>query len=152
MSPLFASANAAPAAASEDPWIDTWDRAAVIAAYTAEFDRVEPSSGYDGSTSSCSPGTTTAAFRDSVVQRVNWYRRMAGLDTISENTTFSAHNQQAATMMAAEGSLSHGPGAGWECYTADGATAAGKSPEEVGEGAAKKPSGDAAPAKKGVLH
>ena len=128
---LFASVMVAvplanPAAAS-DPWIDTSDRDAVLTAWEAEFGRTEPDMGFTGDVGSCTAGTTSQAYRDSVLQRVNWYRRMAGMGTVSENATFSSHNQQAALMMSAEGSLSHSPGAGWECHTADGATAASKS-------------------------
>ena len=117
---------AAPAVAA-DPWIDTSDRDAVLASWQAEFGRVEPAMGFTGDVDTCTAGTTSQAYRDSVLQRVNWYRRMAGLGTVAENATFTSHNQQAALMMAAEGSLSHGPGAGWACHTADGAAAAGKS-------------------------
>lgn len=117
---------AAPAAAA-DPWIDTSDRDTVIASWQTEFGRTEPDMGFTGNVDTCTPGTTSQAYRDSVLQRVNWYRRMAGLGTVAENTTFSDHNQQAALMMAAERSLSHAPGTGWSCYTSDGATAAGKS-------------------------
>ena len=117
---------AAPAAAA-DPWIDTSDRDAVLASWQTEFGRTEPAMGFTGNVDTCTPGTTSQAYRDSVLQRVNWYRRMAGLGTVTENATFTQHNQQAAMMMAAERSLSHSPGTGWACYTADGATAAGKS-------------------------
>jgi uncharacterized protein YkwD len=123
---VVAVPSIAPVAAS-DPWIDTSDRNAVIAAWQNEFGRAEPDMGFTGDVDTCTAGTTSQAFRDSVLQRVNWYRSMAGLGTVSENATFSARNQQAALMMAAEGSLSHGPGSGWACHTADGATAAGKS-------------------------
>ncbi|MEO0493682.1 MAG: S-layer homology domain-containing protein [Actinomycetota bacterium] len=118
---------ASPAGAQDDPWIDTWDRDAVLAAWETEFGRTEPAMGFTGDVGSCVAGTTSQAFRDSVLQRVNWYRRMAGLDTVVENAEFSSANQQAATMMAAAGELSHAPGGGWACHTSAGATAAGKS-------------------------
>ena len=117
---------AAPAAAA-DPWIDTFDRDAVLASWEAEFGRTEPDMGFTGNVGACNAGTTSQAYRDSVLQRVNWYRQMAGMGTVTENPAFSSDNQQSALMMAAEGSLSHAPGAGWECYSAEGAAAAGKS-------------------------
>ena len=125
--PTVAAVGAAPAGANDDPWINTWDRAAVIAAYDAEFDRVEPDSGYTGNPATCTDGTTSAVYRSSVVQRVNWYRRMAGLDTVSERADYTAAAQRAATMMAAEGNLDHNPPAGWACYSTTGADAAGSS-------------------------
>lgn len=125
---LLSALPSAPAgAAGADPWIDTWDRGAVLAAYNAEFDRVEPAMGFTGDVATCSAGTTSPAFRASVLQRVNWYRRMAGLDTVTESAAFSVDNQAAAIMMAAEGALSHSPSGAWACHTANGATASGKS-------------------------
>lgn len=127
LAPVLAWAPAAPAGAAEGPWIDTSNRAEVLASYQAEFERAEPALGHTGDAASCTAGTTSQAFRDSVVQRVNWYRRMAGLDVVSERSGYSAAAQQASTMMSAAGSLSHSPGSGWACHTSVGATAAGKS-------------------------
>ena len=118
---------AATPAAAADPWIDTADRGAVLAAWEAEFERTEPAMDYTGDVDSCTVGTTSQAYRDSVLQRVNWYRRMAGLGTVTENTTYTSRNQQAALMMSAQRQLSHYPSSTWACHTVDGATAAGKS-------------------------
>jgi hypothetical protein len=129
LGPLLGVAQASPVGASpvEEPWIDTSDRAAVLAAFQAEFERPEPASGFDGDAGSCDAGSTSQEFRDSVVQRVNWYRRMAGLDIVSERAAYTTATQQTSLMMSAEGALSHGPGAGWSCHTSAGAAAAGKS-------------------------
>ena len=127
MAPLLSFAHAAPAVAAEGPWIDTSDRAEVLTAYLAEFERTEPVIGYTGDVDSCRAGTTSQAFRDSVLQRVNWYRRMAGLSIVSERSDYSSTTQQTSTMMSAQGALSHSPAAGWACHTPAGATAAGKS-------------------------
>lgn len=127
LAPLFAFARPTPAAAADGPWIDTHDRAEVIAAHRAEFDRTEPASGYDGDAAACRTGTTSQAFRDSVVQRVNWYRRMAGLAPVTERAGYTTAAQQSATMMSAEGTLSHTPGPDHECHSDRGATAAAKS-------------------------
>ena len=70
--PLLAFAQASPAVTIEEPWIDTSDRAEVLESYLAEFDRVEPASGYTGDVSTCSAGTTSQTYRDSIVQRMNW--------------------------------------------------------------------------------
>ena len=109
------------------PGIDTWNRDAVLAAYTAEFDRLEPDWGYTGDVDNCVAGTTSQAFRDSAIQRVNWYRQMAGLGTVTEDAALSESAQQAALMMHAEGKLSHGPPSDWACYSPEGAAAAGRS-------------------------
>lgn len=98
------------------PGVDVWNRADVVAAYTEEFARPEPEWGYTGNVSECVAGTTSQTFRDSVAQRVNWYRRMAGLTPIAENPSLSATAQNKALIMLAEGRLSHFPGPGWACY------------------------------------
>ena len=100
----------------EDPWLDVWDRAAVVASHREEFGRVEPEWGYTGDVSQCVAGTTSQAFRDSVVQRANWYRQMAGLDAVSESRDLSATAQDKALIVLAEGRLSHSPSPDWACY------------------------------------
>ena len=106
------------------PGFDVWDRQAVVGAYRAEFEREEPDHGFTGDVATCDAGTTSQPFRDSIVQRVNWYRQMAGLDTVTEKSEYSAAAQQAALMMAAQGRLSHYPGSDWACYTENGALGA----------------------------
>ena len=98
------------------PGLDVWDRAAVVAAYIEEFGRDEPEWGYTGDVGECVAGTTSQAFRDSVVQRVNWYRQMAGLNPVTENTALSVAAQEKALIMLAEGGLSHYPTPDWACY------------------------------------
>lgn len=101
--------------------IDTWDRDAVLAAYVAEFDRPLPDRGFTGDVANCVAGTTSQEFRNSVIQRVNWYRRMAGAHPVTESLDLSRTAQHAALMMAAQGELSHSPGSDWKCYSQTGA-------------------------------
>lgn len=121
-------------AAGTDPWVDTWDREAVLASYTAEFDRAEPDMGFTGDLDACVAGSTSQAHRDSVLQRINWYRRMAGLDTVRESATYTAANQDAVLIMAAEGNLSHYPASDWDCFNHAGSDAAAKSNLALGVG------------------
>ena len=109
------------------PWIDTWDRAAVVAAYRAEFERTAPDAGFTGDVEACVAGTTSQAFRDSELQRVNWYRRMGGVELVTEDASYTADAQHTALMMAAKGDLSHDPDPAWPCYSAQGASGAGNS-------------------------
>ena len=99
------------------PGFDVWDRDGVVAAYGAEFGREEPDLGFTGNVADCDAGTTSQAFRDSIVQRVNWYRQMAGIDTVTEDPSRSAAAQRKALIMSAEGKLSHHPPSDWACYT-----------------------------------
>lgn len=104
--------------------LNTRDRAAVVAAYTAEFNRTEPSSGWDGDVNTCRSGTTAGAYQLSVLQRVNWYRSMAGLPDVSYNTALNQNAQDAALINSAEGALSHTPAGSVKCYTQSGRTGA----------------------------
>ena len=97
--------------------IDTWDRDAVLAAYEAEFGHAEPDAGFTGDVSDCSAGTTSAPYRASITQRVNWYRQMAGLATVIEDPALTATAQHKALIMLAEGALSHTPSPDWACHT-----------------------------------
>ncbi|WGZ93876.1 MAG: CAP domain-containing protein [Candidatus Thiothrix putei] len=83
---------------------------------------------WTGNHSTCTPGTTSSEFKDAVLARINYFRAMAGVPaSITFNATFNTKAQQAALMMSANNSLSHNPPSSWNCYTADGATAAGSS-------------------------
>ena len=109
---------------SGGPGLDTWNRTAVVEAYTSEFERGEPNPGYTGNTSECVAGETSQAYRDSVVQRVNWYRQMAGLPAVAEREQYSQAAQQTALMMSAQEDLSHHPDPNWACYSPQGAATA----------------------------
>ena len=87
-----------------------------------------PAHGWTGNRASCSAGTTSAAFKDAVLLRINYFRAMAGVPAqVTFSDTYSAKAQQAALMMSVNNQLSHSPPATWTCYTAEGAEAAGKS-------------------------
>ena len=116
--------------------VDTTNRSNVVAFFNNVY---LPSTnvpiGWTGSISGCVPGTTGQAYTDATVQRVNYYRAMAGLPAnIVLNTSLtdlgltpSTEDQSAALMMSAQNALSHAPPTNWACYTALGAQAAGKS-------------------------
>ena len=107
--------------------LDTWNRPLIIRAHADEFERDEPDSGYTGDVSDCLAGATNGDFRLSVIQRVNWYRAMAGLDRVQEDPELSRDAQDSALMMLAEGKLSHFPGLKWACHSATGAAVASAS-------------------------
>ncbi len=123
------------AEAAAGAWIDTSDRASVVAAYEAEFGSNSASANWTGAHSGCAAGTTSQVFRDEIVRRVNFFRGMAGVPaTVVENAGLSAHAQQTALMMSASNALSHSPPQSvYDCWTSDGAKAAGKSNLYLGQ-------------------
>ncbi len=105
-------------AATTSAWLDTNDRSAVVGAYQNEYAKVTPSIDWTGNRSTCDPGTTSQAYRTSVVERLNYFRAMAGVPTgVVENTNWSAQAQQAAVSMSATGRLSHNPDSSFACFS-----------------------------------
>lgn len=84
--------------------------------------------GWTGDHATCGAGTTSEAFREATLQRINYFRAMAGLPgNVDLHPTYNEKAQAAALIMSANGDLSHAPDPGWACYSAAGAEAAGKS-------------------------
>lgn len=83
---------------------------------------------WTGNHAACGEGTTSAAFRQAVQLRINYFRAMAGVPaTVILSDEFTAKAQKAALMMSVNRQLSHSPDSSWICYSAEGAEAAGKS-------------------------
>jgi hypothetical protein len=111
------------------PWVNTQNKNEVrnyfLSTYTAS-EGVPP--GWTGNHSSCNAGTTTAAFKQAMLTRINYFRGMAGIPPLTGlKSEFNNKAQQAALMMSVNNQLSHHPPPTWQCYTADGAEAAGSS-------------------------
>ncbi|CAA6819329.1 MAG: Chitinase (EC [uncultured Thiotrichaceae bacterium] len=114
--------------------IDTTNRQQVRQFYNSVYlASLDTPIGWTGDVSTCSAGTTTSEFKDSVLSRVNYYRAMAGVPAnITFDSTFSAKAQEAALIMSAEGGLNHFPPTTATCYTVDGAEAAASSNLSLG--------------------
>ena len=114
---------------AETPWVDTQNRQAVINFYQIDYkasDGVD--SGWTGNRDGCNPGTTTAAFKSAIVNRINYFRNMAGVPSITGlRDEYNQKAQQAALMMSVNNALSHDPPNNWLCYTTEGDDAAGSS-------------------------
>ncbi|MCZ2134199.1 MAG: CAP domain-containing protein [Burkholderiales bacterium] len=111
-------------------------RAQVVALYnTLYVPGNSVAMGWTGSPSpTCIAGTTSAAYRQTILDRVNFYRQLAGLPTVGMFGDAAAQtgNAQASALMQGnnpwDGSANpHSPPPSWNCYTAGGALAAGKS-------------------------
>ena len=123
--PLVAASDAASHAAS----VNILDRAAVAAFYQERYlGGPGVDSGWTGSHAACDEGTTTPEFRAVVLQRVNYFRAMAGVPAgVQFSDELNRKAQKAALMLSANGKLTHHPDLDWLCYSPDGAWAAEKS-------------------------
>lgn len=108
--------------------INTFDRSEVARSYQ---DAIVAGSLIDhrwnGADGQCRAGEASAEYSAATIGAVNWFRRMSGLEPVTEDATASRAAQQAALMMHAGNSLSHYPAQSWPCYTAQGAESAGRS-------------------------
>jgi hypothetical protein len=77
--------------------------------------------GWTGNISSCNDGTAPQTTSDKVIRRINYFRRLVGLN---DNTTLNASKfpvyQQATLIKKANGQLSHAPTNTWTCWTQAG--------------------------------
>jgi hypothetical protein len=107
--------------------VDPSTRANALAFYNAQYVSA-PAMNWTGSYSSCNPGTTSSSFKNGILQRIAYYRAMAGVPAdIGLSSTYSSKDQAAALIFGAQGSLSHDPPSNWACYTAAGNEGAGSS-------------------------
>ena len=80
-------------------------------------------------TSNCVPGTNSPLFASVTLQRINWFRAMAGMPAaVTFDAGESTEDQAAALIMSENGELQHvGDWTGWGCVTMIGTNAAGNS-------------------------
>jgi uncharacterized protein YkwD len=107
--------------------IDVTNRQAVVALYNNQYaPGASVSTGWT-SNGGCDPGRTSAAFQNAVLDRINYYRVMAGLPTVALNATFTLQAQAAAHLISVNKQSNHYPPATWTCYSAAGAAGAARS-------------------------
>jgi hypothetical protein len=78
---------------------------------------------WNGNAQLCNPGLPDPRFEEQVLQRVNYYRIMAGLAPVTLSEEYSRKSREAALLTTLNG-LTHRPPATSRCYSADGAQAA----------------------------
>ena len=79
-----------------------------------------------GSTATCFLGSVSQATKNAVYKRINYFRRMVGLnDQCVLDTTLYAQEQETALIMSANHALNHNPPNTWTCWTQTAANGAG---------------------------
>ena len=105
--------------------VDVNDRQSVAEFYHSIYHAPVPEHGWVGDVDTCVPGTTTLAFQEAVIQRVNFYRAMVGVPAnIQISSAFPGDPQDASLTMIAQQQLSHFPPSDWNCWTQSAADAA----------------------------
>lgn len=126
--PASATTSISVASSSATNWIDTSDRAGVLTRYNQIMSAPAPDMNWTGNRATCDAGTTNPAYRAHVVNRVNYFRAMAGLPAnVSEDEAMSTLAQLTSIMNAESGKLDHNPDTSFTCYNADAASTAGLS-------------------------
>lgn len=82
----------------------------------------------------CGPGMMPPEAIDDTVRRINTYRWLAGLPNLTNDPARHDNTMACAALMSANGSLSHSPPMDWDCWTSEGASAAGTSNIAYGYG------------------
>ena len=110
-------------------YVDVQSRTAVAMLYRNDYEATsEVELTWTGNVANCTPGSTPAVYRDAMLQRIKFFRSMAGVPVaLSFSDPLNASAQRAALMMSANSALSHSPPTSWSCYSAEGAQTAGKS-------------------------
>ncbi len=82
---------------------------------------------WTGSVAGCQAGTMSASANNKVIQRINYFRNLVGLPSVTFNSSQSTMCQEASLIFVANNNLSHYPASSWSCWTQAGYDAAGKS-------------------------
>jgi len=81
--------------------------------------------GWTGNINTCDPGTITNLALNNTLDRINYFRDLVGLPSdIIFDPILNQKCQEAALIMSANGGNNHFPPPNWNCYSADGASAA----------------------------
>ncbi len=92
-------------------------------AYWLEHGRSERTADWTGDLATCDAGTVSVDYQQQQVDRINYYRQLAGLDHMVElEMTMSAEAQAAAVVIAANAAVDHNPPSSVACYSEEGAT------------------------------
>ncbi len=79
---------------------------------------------WDGKSGGCDPGTVDFDIQTKVADRINYFRRNAGVPEVLFDEATNEYCQKAALMMTANNKLEHDPPHTWRCWSNEGAYAA----------------------------
>ena len=77
-----------------------------------------------GSVKRCGEGKLSDKVLSNALRRINYFRKLVGVDSVYLDPALNAKAQKAALIMQANSTLSHFPKEAWKCYSEEGAVAA----------------------------
>lgn len=84
--------------------------------------------GWTGNVNRCKPGKLSHDTYVKMVARINYFRRLAGVnDNMVLDSSWNKYAQAAALIMFANNTLNHNPNSGMKCFTEEGKTGASTS-------------------------
>ncbi|MHB9032020.1 MAG: CAP domain-containing protein [Anaerolineae bacterium] len=109
--------------------VNTASRAESAAYYRTRYVIAQPPAiAWSGSQTACAPGTTSLAYRSAVLQRINYFRAMAGVPAdIILSDDYNRKAQAAALVMSTNRLLTHSVTEALSCYSQDARDGAGSS-------------------------
>ncbi len=114
-------------AAAQAVQFNPLDRNQVVHAYRSIYlPQGTVADGWNGNVAACNAGTTSTAYRQATIDRVNFFRVLAGLpgNVSLAGGAMAEATQQAALLFSANGRLDHSPPSDWRCWSAAGAEGA----------------------------
>lgn len=129
-----------PTEASAAPRVDATSADAVRSAYRDYQRQRAVPLGWTGSVTGCVAGAPSAAYQQTILNRVNIMRGIAGLEPVTFSAAFNTQAQAAALIMEANSMLTHYPDNSMACWTQQGADGAGTSNLFLTWGSAANPS------------
>jgi hypothetical protein len=79
---------------------------------------------WEGSKSACNAGVIDIEIQEKVANRINYFRRNAGVPEVLFDAATNEYCQAAALMMTVNNKLEHDPPKTWRCWSSEGAYAA----------------------------
>ncbi|MCX7015387.1 MAG: hypothetical protein NTW86_23015, partial [Candidatus Sumerlaeota bacterium] len=101
--------------------VNVWSRDSVIDFYNAQYlaSNGVPS-GWTGNVDACTAGDTSAAYKTATERRVDYFRKMAGLPTISFDAVKNSNGAEAALIISRNNFLGDDPPNTLPCWTQTG--------------------------------
>lgn len=109
--------------AESDADLDADPRSAAHEAYQNEHGRPELEPQWTGNVEACEPGAISVDYQQQQVDRINYYRSVAGLEqAVQLDTDMSVEAQAAALIIKTNAAVNHNPSPDAACFSDTGAT------------------------------